>query len=340
MCRSRRSISWRERFRTNPSWGASREYFAENRRVFCFPDEIEDMMADFLRINFVQLGRSLTHGILQPLVLALVQDLVGEQSLDDSFLNFKSSRHFLTRFSKRVGLSFRRAGLARRCAVDNGEYMHFPGQLTAAYHRYPPHLIVNFDESNWYLVMAGEETVAERGAQSMHHYVAGDPKANSPFFGRITAESQKLPLILIAKGRTRPCHKQFDHHPHHQFEIWHSPSGWPTEPFPLDYLDWLQTQMPPEPLCLLLDQFGTNTTGLVTTKAEALGIEMIWIPKGATGRYQPLDRRTFGARKAKGKANWRPQFAEHYGMGCTRERAAELRLQSWDELSDSRVAAG
>jgi hypothetical protein len=72
--------------------------------------------------------------------------------------------------------------------------------------------------------------------------------------------------------------------------------------FLLDSLDWVRSQMPPEPLCLLLDQFGADTTELVTTKAEALGIEMIWIPKGATGRYQPLGRRTFGALKAKGKA--------------------------------------
>jgi hypothetical protein len=196
-------------------------------------------------------------------------------------------------------------------------------------------LIVNFDESNWHLVMAAEETVAEGGAESVHQYLDGDPKANFSFFATITAEGQKPPLILIAKGRTRRCHKQFGYHPHHQFDIWHSPSGWCIEPLMLDYLDWLRSQMPSEPLCLLLDQFGTHTTELVTTKAEALGIEMIWIPKGATGRSQPLDRRTFGAPKAKGKAKWRHQFAEHYGMGCTRDLTAELLLQSWNELSDS-----
>jgi hypothetical protein len=109
----------------------SREHFAENRRVF--PDEIEDMIANFIRMNFVQLGRSLTRATLQPLVLALVEDLVVEQVLDNSFLNFKSSRHFLARFSRRVGLSFRRARPARRPAVDDGECIHFLGQLTAAY---------------------------------------------------------------------------------------------------------------------------------------------------------------------------------------------------------------
>jgi hypothetical protein len=98
--------------------------------------------------------------------------------------------------------------------------------------------------------------------------------------------------------------------------------------------------MLPEPPCPLLDQPGTDTTELVTTKAEALGIETIWIPKGATGKHQPLDRRTFGAPKGKGKAKWHDQFAEHHGMSCTRDISPELLLQSWDELSDSAVAAG
>jgi hypothetical protein len=98
--------------------------------------------------------------------------------------------------------------------------------------------------------------------------------------------------------------------------------------------------MPSEPPCPLLDQLRTDTTELATTKVEALGIEMIWIAKGATGRDQPLDRRTFGALKAKGKGKWHRQFAEHYRMGCTRDIAADLLLQSWDELTGSAVAAG
>jgi hypothetical protein len=97
--------------------------------------------------------------------------------------------------------------------------------------------------------------------------------------------------------------------------------------------------MPPEPFCLFLDQFGSHTTELVTTKAEALGIEMIWIPKGAMGRYQPIDQRMFGTLKAKGKVKWCSQFAEHDGMGCTCNVAAELLLQSLDELSHYAVAA-
>jgi hypothetical protein len=136
-----------------------------------------------------------------------VQDLVTEDVLEESALHSKCFCHFLSRFLARVGLSFRRAHPARRPTIDDRDCLRFLAQLTAAYFRYPPHLIVNFDESNWYLVMAGDETVAERGAECVNQFVDGDPKANFSFFATITADGGKLPLILIAKGKTIRCHK-------------------------------------------------------------------------------------------------------------------------------------
>jgi hypothetical protein len=70
-----------------------------------------------------------------------------------------------------------------------------------------------------------------------------------------------------------------------------------------------------------------------------LGIEIIWVLRGGTWRYQSLDRRTFAALKSKGKAKWRRYFNDHYGTSCTRGIAAELLLESWNELSDSAVTA-
>jgi hypothetical protein len=74
-------------------------------------------------------------------------------------------------------------------------------------------------------------------------------------------------------------------------------------------------------------------------KAEALGIERVFVPKGATGdmRSGEADIR---ALKSKGRAKWRHEFAQHYGNSCMREVSAKLMLQSWTELSNSVVAAG
>jgi hypothetical protein len=88
-------------------------------------------------------------------------------------------------------------------------------------------------------------------------------------------------------------------------------------------------------------QYETHTALQMKPQAEALGVPLIFIPEGATGKYQPLDKGTFGALKSKGGAKWRHEFVQHFGKTCTREIEAEVLLQSWSELSDfSLVLAG
>jgi transposase len=330
--------SWRERIRVDPDWRPSSSRSAQNAREL--PDEVEEIIASFLRINFISEGRPLTRTTLQPLVLMLVQDLVVQNVLDERHLAFKCSSHFLSRFLKRVGLSFRRARPERRPPIDDAECALFLSKLNGAFLRYPPDAILNFDESSWHLVMSGEQMVAERGVEAVHQYVNGDAKASFTFFATISAAGQKFPLILLAKGKTPRCHKQLGVHPEYAHEIWHSPTGWSTETLMIAYLHWLRQLIPVDPLCLVLDQFRTHTTDDFETEAQQLEIETIRIPKGATGRYQPLDRRTFGALKSKGRAKWRKTFLDHYGIECTREMAAALLLESWEELSESAISAG
>jgi hypothetical protein len=66
--------------------------------------------------------------------------------------------------------------------------------------------------------MSGDETVAERGAESVHHYVSGDAKAGFTFLTTISAAGRKFPLILLAKGKTTRCHKQLGYHPWYLYE--------------------------------------------------------------------------------------------------------------------------
>jgi hypothetical protein len=80
-----------------------------------------------------------------------------------------------------------------------------------------------------------------------------------------------------------------------------------------------------------MDSFGAKT--------QSLGILHLWIPKGATGIDQPLDRRVFGALKAKGRAKqWRFYFDPH--KSCDRLVAGNLLAESWGELSKSVISTG
>jgi hypothetical protein len=106
----------------------------------------------------------------------------------------------------------------------------------------------------------------------------------------------------------------------------------------LCYLDWLRAQLPNGPICLLLDQYRTHETDRFQIKAHRVGISLLWIPKGATGIYQPLERRVFAAVKAKVRAKWRRFYFEH-GRACDRTIAAGLLIASWEELSNAAISA-
>jgi hypothetical protein len=82
-----------------------------------------------------------------------------------------------------------------------------------------------------------------------------------------------------------------------------------------------------------MDQFSAHGTDRVLSTARGLMVEIIWVPKGATRLYQPLDRRVFDALKSKGSAKWRCLYAQNYRHPYNRETARWLLLGSWDELS-------
>jgi hypothetical protein len=90
---------------------------------------------------------------------------------------------------------------AKRPTIDDGTCLRFLAQLTAAYLRYPPPLIINFDESNWYRGMAGDETVAERGCECVNQFVDGDPKANFSFSPQSQRTVETYRLFSSPSGR-------------------------------------------------------------------------------------------------------------------------------------------
>jgi hypothetical protein len=85
--------------------------------------------------------------------------------------------------------------------INDEECAHFLAELTVAYYHDLPHLILTFNESNWYLVMTGTEVVAEMRPESLHQYVDGDAKANFSLFSTSTAEGEKSPSSSLRKSK-------------------------------------------------------------------------------------------------------------------------------------------
>jgi hypothetical protein len=330
--------TWRTHLKHDPKWHPQTSRFHNNPRSI--EDELEAEMASYIRDHFVSLGNDLSTLALKQTLTMLVHGFVACHKLPATALNFKCSTTYMRRFLKRTGLSFRHARPARRPVLDESECDDFLFAFHLSLDVLGRSAVVNFDESNWRLVMTGNRTVAERGSETVERFVNGDVKAGFTFFASILADGTKLPLILIAKGKTERCRRQLGLHPTFPHDVWHSPTGWCHEELMVAYLSWLRKYVAATQICLVLDQFGAHDTPAVRQTANSLSIELLFVPRGGTGRYQPLDRRTFGALKAKGRAKWSQECANHPGMICTRDQAAELLLSCWDELSPDSVLSG
>jgi hypothetical protein len=117
-------------------------------------------------------------------------------------LNFKCSGIYVRKFLKRTGLSFRHGQPIRRPALDKEECDDFILSIHISLEIFGREAVVNFDESSWRLVNAASRMVAEHGSESVTRFVNGDVKESVTFLASVTASGIKLPLILIAKGRT------------------------------------------------------------------------------------------------------------------------------------------
>jgi hypothetical protein len=178
---------------------------------------------------------------LKQTLIMLVPSFLASGDLLESALNFKCSTTYTKRFLKRNGLSFRRARPCRRLNLDNQEESEFVFLFHISLEIFGPTATVHFDESSWRLVMVSERTAAEGGAETVNQFRNGDVKATFTFFAPVVAGGTKLLPILVPKGKTTCCHKQFGRHQAHPHEIWHSPNGWCTEVLMVQYLQWLRT---------------------------------------------------------------------------------------------------
>jgi hypothetical protein len=85
----------------------------------------------------------------------------------------------------------------------------------------------------------------------------------------------------------------------------HFDSGWATENVIVESIEWMNREITDfSPCVLIMDVYPSHRTKHVMATAEALDVELLFVPPGVTGRFQPMDRRIFGKLKARARADF------------------------------------
>jgi hypothetical protein len=344
---------WRKIHETKPLWRPGGDIMNLSHRRFTENQEAE--ITRYIIDNFIKQELSLSMRGLRELILKYYSCIpVPDKELQqvnspERIVPFTCCRIFMNSFLSRNGLSYRKARASRRPEVSADEITNMLSQIRRVGITHEDHL-VNMDESFWLVSQPPKSTVNFRGAESIHIKIQGDPKAGFTFIGTITKSGRRLPLYVIAKGKTTTCHKQFggpETHPGFKKDVDYfvnqSESGWVTQRVFEDYMTWLIIQLQPGPVFLLMDQYPTHfsTKSKAAAAAKTDGLDFIPVPKGGTGEWQPLDHRIFGNLKAKGAEIWESKYIESVrnktSFVPSKPLALQILLESWSQIRPSHI---
>ena len=320
------------------------DHFNESHRAMSL--RLEEELLHEIETNYLIPGYYFNNKVLKLLALALWERASDEDKLRKTF---RASSGWCRNFRKRHGYVWRKARLSRRPAhTPKSEKIKqdFIKKVTEIRVQLEKdnklYLLVNIDETAWKICYSGDMTWAKKGSTCVKINVGFNTKEAITTLAAITASGDKLPLYLIAKGKTERAENNLkkELEDHDEILTDHSKSGWTTEDVMLRYLKTFRDIMNEkyninnsEKIFLLLDVYKSHKSKKVLQAAEELNIDLIFIPAGYTDAYQPLDIKVFGGLKAKARGYWYDHFASDPSMKFTKAVAVKILIKCWKEIS-------
>ena len=174
--------------------------------------------------------------------------------------------------------------------------------------------------------------MAAHGLEQVEVELDAKEKEGLTVLAFVTASCLKLPLWLIAKGKTDACHEQLGDPQGHL--VAHSESGWTTVGTFSQFLMSLKERFADdEPIYLLLDLYSVHRSDEIRELAENLGIHLVFIPPGMTDHYQPLDGRVFGVLKQYIRLLRRKEYMTDPCRRVSKRKAVQLLVPVWERIS-------
>lgn len=292
--------SWAAKLKRDPNWSLESTKMESHRRIFTVLEE--KAIADKIRSEIIDKHMLFTDEDCRELLLQEWRQKVTKQPRLRRV--FSCSSGYIHNFKKRNQFSSRRAHYKRRPQTNSDHCTEWVELIANLLKTRDNRLILNCDETFWRVFPGAIMTWAQTNAESVTIDIKGSEKDGLTVLATIGADGSKLPLFFIASGKTARVEAS-QVAPQTGDWVTHTPSGWQTsESFQL-YLLHLRELFCDDPLDLILDVHSSHRTQEVKTLAQNLGINLHYIPAGATDALQPLDRRVFGALKSSARRLFR-----------------------------------
>ena len=213
--------NWRHHLREDRSWRPEHGHKGKPRKVS--PD-VEAEAAQLLTSEYIEQHRFCPRHVVTQKIMEVAR------SRDEAPASL--GRDYIDGFLRRQNLSLRRAHLKRRSTPDDNAVANFTARLDLVIDQFPACLVFNVDETCWRLVNGELRTLAKTGSTEVTIPVAACPKTDITVIAACSLAGKKLPLRILAKGKTPRCTERYlaspklrRHFASHALTIDYSPKG-------------------------------------------------------------------------------------------------------------------
>jgi len=138
--------------------------------------------------------------------------------------------------------------------------------------------------------------------------------------------------ILTAKGKTKLCLKKYDLD-ETKIQGTYSNNGWVNCGIIKIVLDKIYEYTKGQKSALLLDHFKSHCDDFIKEEAKNKNIKLIYVPKGLTYKYQPLDVLINGILKQKAKKLWREEIVKDPNVKIKNSDAVKHFLKAKEDIT-------
>ncbi len=319
---------WYKQYQNDPEWRPYLgKYHGLHHRIFT--DAEEESIKNYIMENFVKPGKLFTNADFRDIAMnAFLEKHKDSETIPD----FQISNQFIDDFKERNHIASRLAHPKRRSDNDPQRDIEWEKSIKNLLNDFPRDRILNCDETSWQVFPNSLKTWAEKGSQNVQIQINGNVKESVTALATIAADGTKCPLFLIAKGLTERCEESQLGDTSYHFRT-HSANGWSTTDTFQEYLHFISDLYHGQPLHLLLDLHSSHRSNEIKKLAAELNITLHYIPAGQTDKYQPLDRKVFGALKATARHLIRERLSENSEFQFTKQNSVSDLICSWEQLT-------
>ena len=178
-------------------------------------------------------------------------------------------------------------------------------------------------------------TIHIKGEQSKVN-VYGNEKEGFTITLIISYDGDMLLPILTAKGKTKLCLKKYELNDT-QIVGTYSNNGWVNNGILKIALEQIYIKTEGKKSVLLLDQYSVHISDFIKEEAKKKNIKLIYVPKGLTYKYQPLDVLINGILKQKAKKFWRQEVVKDPNIKIKNSDSVKYFLKAKDEITSESI---